>query len=234
MSSSVTYSSTRGGQTGLDFRSVVVQGLAHDRGLFVPDTIPIVTMEDLEKWRSLSFPDLAVQVIAKFVKDDQVPYEKLRDIVHRSCAAFRDRDVTPLKHVGGHAMLVCRSGFRIIFARLVVLKPERERAGLDTAKMFFRLTSFIPVTNNWPFFTNKPRSSFTVRLLLSRTLLSRCLAIFSSTFSKPDPTRVALLFWVPRRVIRVLLLLLAFVANKAFTASFSSPITEFLRFKSVR
>ena len=106
-SSSVTYSSTRGEQTGLDFRSVVIQGLARDRGLFVPDTMPTVTQQDLEQWRALSFPDLAVQVIAKFVKDDQVPLEKLKDIVHRSCAAFRETDVTPLKHVGGHAVLVC-------------------------------------------------------------------------------------------------------------------------------
>jgi len=105
-SSSVTYSSTRGGQKGLDFRSVVMQGLAHDRGLFVPDTMPSVSKQELEEWRSLSYPDLAVQVIAKFVKDDQVPLDKLTDIVHRSCAAFREKEVTPLKQVGGHAVLV--------------------------------------------------------------------------------------------------------------------------------
>jgi threonine synthase len=104
---SVTYSSTRGGQKNLDFRTVVMQGLAHDRGLFVPDSLPPVTPEELEAWRSLSFADLAVNVIAKFVQDDQVPLEKLKDIVHRSCGAFRHPDVTPVKHVGGHAILVC-------------------------------------------------------------------------------------------------------------------------------
>ena len=103
---SVTYSSTRGGQSGLDFRSVVMQGLARDRGLFVPDSMPKVSKDELEVWRSLSYPDLAVQVIRKFVKDDQVPLETLKDIVHRSCAAFRDKDVTPLVSVGGHQVLV--------------------------------------------------------------------------------------------------------------------------------
>jgi len=107
---SVTYSSTRGGQTGLDFRTVVMQGLAHDRGLFVPDEIPTVSTKELEAWRPLGFADLAVNVIAKFVRDDQVPRDKLRDIVHRSCAAFREKDVTPVKQVGGHAVLV--RGFR--------------------------------------------------------------------------------------------------------------------------
>lgn len=104
--SSVTYSSTRGGQKSLDFRTVVMTGLAHDRGLFVPDSIPSVTKEELESWRSLSYPDLAVKVISKFVKDDQIPADKLSEIVKTSCAAFRHEDVTPVVQVGGHAILV--------------------------------------------------------------------------------------------------------------------------------
>lgn len=106
--SSVTYSSTRGGQSNLDFRSVVMQGLARDRGLFVPDTLPTVTQQELEGWRKLSYSDLAVQVISKFVKDDQVPFAVLEDIVKRSCAAFRSPDVTPVVPVGGLHVLVRR------------------------------------------------------------------------------------------------------------------------------
>ena len=83
-----------------------MRGLAHDRGLFVPDEFPTVTIEELESWRYFSFADLAIEVISKFVKEDQVPHEKLADIVKRSCAAFRSSDVTPVVHVGGHAVLV--------------------------------------------------------------------------------------------------------------------------------
>ena len=106
---SVTYSSTRGSesQKNMTFRDVVMTGLAHDRGLFVPDTLPTVTTEELESWRSLSYPDMAVEVISKFVGEDQVPRAKLEDIVKRSCAAFRSEEVTPVKYVGGHAVLVC-------------------------------------------------------------------------------------------------------------------------------
>ena len=88
---SVTYSSTRGCSTqkNLSFRDVVMQGLAHDRGLFVPDSIPTVTMDEIENMRGLSYADMAVAVISKFVKPDQVPADKLKDIVTRSCAAFR-------------------------------------------------------------------------------------------------------------------------------------------------
>lgn len=106
---SVTYSSTRGGQKNLDFRSVVMTGLAHDKGLFVPDSYPSVSAEELAAWKSLSYKDLSVQVIRKFVKDDQVPLAKLADIVGRSCDAFRSPEVTPIVEVGGHAILVsCR------------------------------------------------------------------------------------------------------------------------------
>ena len=103
---SVTYSSTRGGQKNLDFRHVVMQGLAHDRGLFVPDSMPQVSLDELEAWRKLSYADLAVKVISKFVQDDQVPAEKLKEIVTKSCAAFRSPDVTPVVSVGGHHILV--------------------------------------------------------------------------------------------------------------------------------
>ncbi|EJK66715.1 hypothetical protein THAOC_12335 [Thalassiosira oceanica] len=104
---SITYSSTRGDptQSHLSFRSVVMRGLAHDRGLFVPDEFPSVTPEELEGWRSLSYADLATEVIAKFVKDDEVPRDVLRDIVHRSCGAFRSDEVTPLVKVNGHYIL---------------------------------------------------------------------------------------------------------------------------------
>ena len=52
---STTYSLTRAGQKNLDFRTVVMTGLAHDCGLFVPDLFPEVTTEDLNLWKSLSY-----------------------------------------------------------------------------------------------------------------------------------------------------------------------------------
>lgn len=105
---SITYTSTRGGQPNSDFRTVVMTGLAHDRGLFVPDSFPTVDAEELESWRGLDYPGVAVKVISKFVQDDQVPADKMDDIVRRSCAAFRHEDVTPVISVGGHKVLVSR------------------------------------------------------------------------------------------------------------------------------
>lgn len=104
--SSITYSSTRGGQKSLSFRTVVLQGLAHDGGLFVPDTIPKVTNTELKEWRKLSFIDLSIAIISKFVKDDEVPYKDLFTIITKSYSnSFRHPDVTPIQSIGGHYLL---------------------------------------------------------------------------------------------------------------------------------
>lgn len=103
----------------MTFREVVMRGLAHDKGLFVPDSFPAVSMEEIESWRSLPYADLAVEVIAKFVDEDQVPRAKLVDIVKRSCAAFRSDEVTPVIEVGGHAVLV---SLRLCHDTLIVKK----------------------------------------------------------------------------------------------------------------
>jgi threonine synthase len=120
--SSVTYSSTRGCETqkNLSFRDVVMRGLAHDRGLFIPDTLPSVSIEEIESWRSLSYADLAIEVISKFVGEDQVPRSNLEDIVKRSCAAFRADDVTPVIDVGGHLVLV--SAMQYIASHYIALQ----------------------------------------------------------------------------------------------------------------
>jgi len=45
---SIKYKSTRGKHTGMGFEEVVLGGLASDKGLFVPETIPKFTPEEIE------------------------------------------------------------------------------------------------------------------------------------------------------------------------------------------
>ena len=46
---SVKYKSTRGKQSGLSFEEVVLGGLATDKGLYIPETIPQMSMEEILK-----------------------------------------------------------------------------------------------------------------------------------------------------------------------------------------
>jgi len=64
-------------------------GLAHDRGLFVPDTIPQVDIKTVESWRKMSFADMSTELLSQYIKDDEIPKEDLRKIVTKACGAFR-------------------------------------------------------------------------------------------------------------------------------------------------
>src|SRR5699024_9988967 len=57
------YISTRSGMTPSNFSDVLLEGLAPDGGLVVPETIPAVNAETIESWRDLSYAELATEVI---------------------------------------------------------------------------------------------------------------------------------------------------------------------------
>jgi threonine synthase len=88
----VRYVSTRGGAAQQRFSDILLEGLAPDGGLYVPESWP---RADLAEWRGLSYPQLATKVLAPFM--DDVP--ALEAIVARSYtkAAFGSDDIVPLK-----------------------------------------------------------------------------------------------------------------------------------------
>ena len=53
------YVSTRGGMQALEFSDILLEGLAPDGGLAVPEYIPQVSAQTLETWRALPYHALA-------------------------------------------------------------------------------------------------------------------------------------------------------------------------------
>ncbi|EGF76310.1 hypothetical protein BATDEDRAFT_33849 [Batrachochytrium dendrobatidis JAM81] len=91
------YRSTRGKSQGLSFEAAVLQGLAPDGGLYIPETIPQVTQQDLQEWSSLTFSELATQLFRKFIAESEISTRELSDICHASFSTFQDPAVvTPL------------------------------------------------------------------------------------------------------------------------------------------
>eukprot|EP00041_Stephanoeca_diplocostata_P005957 m.71774 g.71774 ORF g.71774 m.71774 type:complete len:883 (-) comp16093_c0_seq5:273-2921(-) len=93
------YRSTRSkgvGCTGVRFEDAIMRGLAPDGGLFVPEDIPKVTQKELDEWSGMTFTSLAVEVMAKFIGDDEIPRASLESIVTKSYANFSTSHVTPL------------------------------------------------------------------------------------------------------------------------------------------
>ena len=73
-------------------------GLAEDGGLLLPRTIPRIGSETYASWQGLSYPELAFEVMSRFI--DDIPNSDLRELINRSYATFDHAEVTPLIHHG--------------------------------------------------------------------------------------------------------------------------------------
>ena len=91
------YKSTRGGISGLTFCETLLMGLAPDGGLLLPESIPNIS-DNLESWRSLSFVDLAQEIIAIFA--DDIPKDDLDTIIKEAYSTFEHEDVVALEKLG--------------------------------------------------------------------------------------------------------------------------------------
>lgn len=107
------YLSTRGGIQPVRFKDAVMMGLADDGGLLLPESIPVVTPEELESWRSLSYPELAFTIISRFV--DDIPAADLKELINRSYATFSHPEVTPVVRQDGVYILELFHGVTLAF-----------------------------------------------------------------------------------------------------------------------
>ena len=91
------YISTRGNTAPKAFSEVLLMGLAPDGGLMLPERYPHIDAATLQKWRSLSYAELAFEIISLFATD--IPAEDLRDIVSRTYteATFGTQAITPVR-----------------------------------------------------------------------------------------------------------------------------------------
>src|SRR5574343_567985 len=93
------YISTRGGMAPHSFSDILLGGLAPDGGLVVPTELPKLDKATLEKWRGLSYQELAFEVISRFATD--IPADDLRSIINKTYTkdAFGSDEITPLKQL---------------------------------------------------------------------------------------------------------------------------------------
>jgi len=65
----VNYLSTRGGMAPARFSDVLLGGLSPDGGLVMPEHYPQVDGATLERWRGLSYAELAFEVLSLYATD---------------------------------------------------------------------------------------------------------------------------------------------------------------------
>ncbi len=95
----------------MGFREAVMTGMARDGGLLLPEEIPDVRNR-LERWRGLSYPELAIEIFTLF---GDIPSGDIDGLVRRSYATFRHPEVTPVVPVGGVHILELFHGPTLAF-----------------------------------------------------------------------------------------------------------------------
>ena len=79
------YVSTRGRAPEQSFLGILLSGLASDGGLYLPTHYPQIDAEDLARWRTLPYAELAIEVLGRFATD--IPREDLAALCRRTYTA---------------------------------------------------------------------------------------------------------------------------------------------------
>lgn len=91
------YLSTRGHPDRRHFSEILLEGLAPDGGLYLPEHYPQVGGATLTRWRGLAYHELAFEILSLYI--DDIPGEDLRAICRKTYTeeVFGTREIVPLK-----------------------------------------------------------------------------------------------------------------------------------------
>lgn len=103
------YISTRDASISCTFEEAICSGYAPDGGLFVPENLPVIDASQLKEFSSLSFPELATEIMRMFILQEEIPDECLKDICKKSFVdAFdlqKGESIIPIVKVGNAHMV---------------------------------------------------------------------------------------------------------------------------------
>lgn len=150
--------STRGGNEKVNGARAIVQGLAKNGGLFVPETFPAVSAEELDSMLTMSYAERASKIIYKYLDDydeaellkaceaaysrfegpDPAPLVKIDDgiyileLFHGPTCAFKDMALTLLPYLLRKGCNICGIKEKILI--LVATSGDTGKAALEGFK----------------------------------------------------------------------------------------------------
>ena len=95
----MNYLSTRGHPDRKRFCEILLEGLAPDGGLYLPERYPQVDAATLAKWRSLSYAELAFEILSLYI--DDIPPADLKALCAKTYTAevFGSDEIVPLREL---------------------------------------------------------------------------------------------------------------------------------------
>ncbi len=126
----MNFISTRGGERVTGARAIV-QGIASDGGLFVPETFPAVTGEELQAMLAMDYAERTAFVLKKYL--DEYDADELLAAIREAYSRFDDNDPAPLVRVeNGMYMLELYHGPTCAFKDMALtVLPYLLRKGCD-------------------------------------------------------------------------------------------------------
>ena len=99
------YVSTRGEAPPLGFIDVTLAGLARDGGLYVPESWPRLSAENIASFAGRPYAEVAVEVIRPFV-GDSISEAELSRLAREAYGTFRHPAVVPIAQFGAGTFLL--------------------------------------------------------------------------------------------------------------------------------
>ena len=92
------YNSTRGESPIVPFSEVLLGGLAPDGGLYMPETFPKFSIEEIESWSNLPFYKLAAKILYPYV-ESEIDESSFLKLLEEAYTSFDEEDVVKLKEI---------------------------------------------------------------------------------------------------------------------------------------
>jgi threonine synthase len=94
------YISTRGNIHPVSSVEAIKMGMVPQGGLFLPEEIPTISLQQLQQWKNLSYSQLATNIFSLFLKDD-ISENEISSITRNAYnrEVFDSDEITPLKQL---------------------------------------------------------------------------------------------------------------------------------------
>lgn len=95
----IQYISTRGNNEKKNAAQAIIQGIAKDKGLFVPNTLPVLSKK-IAELKGMNYQSIAYEVMSRYLED--FTEEELKDAInHAYDEKFEKEEIAPLVEKGG-------------------------------------------------------------------------------------------------------------------------------------
>ncbi len=87
------YASTRGLDKNISFEQVLFSAYASDGGLYVPQSIPVISYQDLFQWKDFTFSQICAQILSLYC---EISLEQLNQMTAEAYQTFQSKENIPL------------------------------------------------------------------------------------------------------------------------------------------